>query len=136
MRQGKRTAPQDRTRVVELASQGLSLRQIAERLGISSATTKNILAKELRRCDRCARAIARGSLCSVCSLPTQAPLGERLKAFRTAAGLSQERLALTIRTHQMALLDWEKGRRQPTQHQLQRLAEALGITVQELTGMP
>jgi transcriptional regulator with XRE-family HTH domain len=134
MPEGKRIGPQDRQRVFELASQGLSVRQIAERMGISSPTAQRILAQSPRRCVRCGRLIDRGDLCPVCSLPMDAPFCDRLKAFRAVADVSQMALALKIDVHVSRVRNWEKGREQPTEHEVKMLAEALGLTVPELTG--
>ena len=134
MARGERIGLKDRQRVFELASRGLSVRQIAERMGISSLSAKQILAQGLRRCTRCGRIIVSGDLCHVCSLPAEAPLCDRLKAFRAVAGLSQMAVVLVMGVHESRLRNWEKGRKQPTEHELEMLAAALGITVQELTG--
>jgi DNA-binding XRE family transcriptional regulator len=134
MPHGKQIRPQDRQRVFELASQGVSTRQIAERMGISSLAAKQILAKGLVRCARCGKMVGSGDLCPVCSLPAEAPFHDRLKAFRRIAGLSQMTLALTIGVSEIQVRNWEKGRTQPTERELKMLAEALGLTAQELTG--
>jgi len=134
MPHGKQIRPQDRERVFELASQGLPTRQIAERMGIGFLAAKQILAKRLLRCARCGRVVGSGDLCPVCSLPAEAPFCDRLKAFRRIAGLSQMTIALRIGMHESRVRSWENGRRQPAEHELKMLAEALGLTVQELTG--
>jgi transcriptional regulator with XRE-family HTH domain len=43
-------------------------------------------------------------------------------------------VVLVMGVHESRLRNWEKGRKQPTEHELEMLAAALGITVQELTG--
>lgn len=134
MPHGKRIGLEDRARVFELAGQGLSAQGIAERLRINPQTVRDLLAKGLRRCARCGRLIDGGNLCPVCSLPEQAPLGPRLKAFRVAAGVSQWGLALKINVAISQVRRWESGQKQPAEHELQLLADTLGITVQELTG--
>ena len=131
----KRIGLRDRQRVLELADEGLSIRQIAERMGISFSTAKNVLAQGLRHCARCGRLTDRADLCPVCSLPANAPFCDRLKAFRTVANVSQMSLALKIGVHESRVRNWEKGRTQPTEEsELKMLAEALGLTVQDLTG--
>jgi transcriptional regulator with XRE-family HTH domain len=125
----------DQQRVLELASQGLSARQIAQRMGIRSETVHRTLAKGLTRCGRCARTITTGHLCAVCRLPANATFGERLRAFRTAAGVSQLWLALKIGVSNSQLRLWENSQRQPAEHELQMLAQGLERTVQELTGI-
>lgn len=124
----------DRARVFELASQMLSVRDITERTGISSQTIRTILAKGLRRCTQCGRLIDTGDACPACALPAAAPLADRLKAFRTVAAVAQMVLALRIGVDVKTVRAWEKGQAQPGEHGLKLLAEALGITVQELTG--
>ena len=131
----KRIGLKDRQRILELASQGLSVRQIAERVGISAPTTKKVLANGLRRCARCDKLTDREDLCRACALPVGAPFSDRLKAFRVAANVSQLALALTIGVHESRVRNWEKGRKQPTPGELTRVAETLGISVQELTGV-
>jgi transcriptional regulator with XRE-family HTH domain len=135
MAHGKRVGPKERERVFELASQGLSLRRIADHLGISPATAHRILVMGLTRCGRCGRIIDSGELCLSCSLPPQASFGERLKAFRTAAGISQLELALKIGVEPNQERTWEHEQKQPNEHEVEMLAKALELTVQELTGM-
>jgi DNA-binding XRE family transcriptional regulator len=103
-------------------------------MGISFLAAKQILAKGLLRCARCGKVVGSGDLCPVCSLPAEAPFYDRLKAFRRIAGLSQMTLALTIGVSEIRVRNWEKGRTLPTEYELKMLAEALGLTVQELTG--
>jgi DNA-binding XRE family transcriptional regulator len=131
----KRIGLKMRQRVLELANQRLSIRQIAQRVGITSPTAKKILAQGLRHCARCGRLTDRGDLCAVCSLPVDASFCDRLKAFRTVADVSQMALALTIGVSVNTMRSWENGRRQAAEQELEMLAEALGLTVQELAGM-
>jgi DNA-binding XRE family transcriptional regulator len=131
---GKRIGLKDRALVIALASQGLSVPEIVERTGITSGTVRHILKQGLRRCARCGRVTDRGDLCPVCSLSAWAPVGKRLKAFRTVADISQMTLALTIGVHMASIWKWESGRKRPAEHELRLLAKALGISVQELTG--
>jgi transcriptional regulator with XRE-family HTH domain len=130
----RRIGLKERQRLFELESQGLSVQKIAERMGISFLTAKQILAKRLFLCARCGRVSDSGGLCPVCSLPAEAPFCDRLKAFRTIAGVSQMSLGLAMGVHESRVRNWEKGRKQPTEHELQMLAAALGLTVHELTG--
>ena len=125
-RPDKRIGLKVRQRVLELANQGLSIRQIAERAGITAPTVKKVLAQGLRHCARCGRLTDRGDLCPVCSLPADAPFCDRLKAFRMLADLSQMALGLKIRVHESRVRNWEKGQAQPTERELKVLAEALG----------
>ena len=70
----------------------------------------------------------------MCSLLAEASFGDRLKAFRTAAGLSQFGFSLQVGARADQVGRWEKGKDRPAQHELELLAEALGLTVQALTG--
>jgi transcriptional regulator with XRE-family HTH domain len=72
---------------------------------------------------------------AVCSLPAETPLGKRLRVIRTGAGFSQERLASRIDVSIWRVRGWENGPKLPAEHELKKLAEALGVTVQELTGI-
>jgi transcriptional regulator with XRE-family HTH domain len=68
-------------------------------------------------------------------LPPQASFGERLKAFRMAAGVSQLELALKIGVEPNQERTWEYGQKHPNEQELEMLAKALELTVQELTGL-
>ena len=125
----------DRQRVLELSNQRLSVRQIAERMNISCEAAERTLARGLRRCGRCARTIGTGRVCSVCALSAKAAFGERLRAFRSAASMSQLQLAMNIGVGCARVRHWEKGQRPPAEHELEMLAEALELTVQQLTGI-
>jgi DNA-binding XRE family transcriptional regulator len=118
-------ALKERQRILELARQGLSARQIAQRLGIALKTARKILAKGLAQCDQCGRVFASGDGCPVCSLLAEASFGDRLKAFRTAAGLSQFGFSLEVGARADQVGRWEKGKGRPAQHELELLAEAL-----------
>jgi transcriptional regulator with XRE-family HTH domain len=59
-------------------------------------------------------------------------MGQRLKRFREAAGLSQPALAQAARVPVGSLRNWEYGIRQPRLDAAARLARALGITLDEL----
>jgi transcriptional regulator with XRE-family HTH domain len=120
---------------LELADQGLSARQIAQRLEISVKTVQQTLVKGLTHCDQCGRTIGRGHRCPVCALLSEAQFSQRLKAFRKAANLSQLQLALNVGVSDARVRQWENGQKQPAEHELEMLAEALGLTVQELTGI-
>jgi serine/threonine protein kinase len=83
-RPDKRIGLRDRQRILELANQGLHIPQIAERLSISSSTTKKVLAQGLRGCVQCGRLTDTLDLCPVCSLPVDAPLPERHRDIKPA----------------------------------------------------
>lgn len=59
-------------------------------------------------------------------------IGKRIKAARQKAGMSQEELAQAIGSTKSAVSRYEAGKRQPSYDQLQRIAAALGVPVQEL----
>ncbi|MBQ8295478.1 MAG: helix-turn-helix transcriptional regulator [Clostridia bacterium] len=58
--------------------------------------------------------------------------GERLKAFRTEKGLTQEELANKLYVSKKAISKWETGRGLPDVALLPHLATALGVTMEEL----
>jgi DNA-binding XRE family transcriptional regulator len=111
-----------RRRILDLAGQGLSAWQIAERLSISRKSVHWVLAQ--------------GSVepNPLCSLPPGASLAQRLKALRSPVGFTQERLALEIGVSTTTVVTWETGKCQARKEMLQRLAQALQVTVKELTG--
>lgn len=63
-------------------------------------------------------------------------VGQRIRAARRAAGLSQARLAAAIGWPQGVISEWESGQRRPGQAATWELARALGTTVQQLLGEP
>jgi transcriptional regulator with XRE-family HTH domain len=54
-------------------------------------------------------------------------IGERLKKFRTASGLSQKQLAEKSGMSEPAIRNYELGNRYPNGKQLEKIAGALGI---------
>ena len=58
-------------------------------------------------------------------------MGEKLKAARKAAGLSQVELAARVGCHQKDVARWEAGR-EPKALTLKKLAQALGCSMDEL----
>lgn len=59
-------------------------------------------------------------------------VGQRLRALRTAQGMSQEKLAELLRITQSNVSGLERGVRSLTIHQVARLALALGTSIDEL----
>lgn len=57
---------------------------------------------------------------------------EKLKKIRTEKGLSQKKLADMIGVSQTAVYSWEKGNMLPKFEQMQRIAAALDVTLDEL----
>lgn len=56
-------------------------------------------------------------------------IGERIKQVRNAKGLTQKQLGAISGTSEITIRQYELGKRQPRLEQLQRIAEALGTTV-------
>lgn len=63
-------------------------------------------------------------------------LGQNIQAARRARGLSQEQLAERIGISRQALGKWENDTALPGLDNLQALAEALGVSVDALLGLP
>lgn len=62
-------------------------------------------------------------------------LGDRIKQFRTAQGLTQQQLADKVGVTQTAVAAWECGKRGvPKGNNLLKLAQALGLEANELLG--
>jgi len=62
--------------------------------------------------------------------------GERLKAFREAAGLSQRALAREIGEQYSNVRYWETSGNLPRSNVLIPMAKVLGVTLEELLGEP
>ena len=60
-------------------------------------------------------------------------MGRRLRRYRQAGNFSQRRLAAAIGVHVNTLTRWEIGGIDPGHRALPRIAEALGIALDELT---
>ena len=63
---------------------------------------------------------------------TTETLGERIRAARQAAGLSQEKLAERLGLTRQAVTKWETGQSAPSTENLLHLAEVLGVPVTAL----
>lgn len=61
---------------------------------------------------------------------------KNLKRFRKRKGLSQAELARRLNYGYTAIANYESGRNEPSFDTLIELAEILGITVDELLGVP
>ncbi|MEK7668201.1 MAG: helix-turn-helix transcriptional regulator [Gemmatimonadota bacterium] len=59
--------------------------------------------------------------------------GQRLRQLRAQAALSQEALAQRAGIHRTYLSGIERGTRNPSLHNLFRIARALGTTLSDLT---
>lgn len=61
-------------------------------------------------------------------------MGQRLQELRQRAGLSQSELARAAEVPIGSLRNWEHGRRTPLLDAAARIAQALGISLDELAG--
>lgn len=61
-------------------------------------------------------------------------LGERIRAARRAKGISQDGLAQLVGRHQTAISLWERDEREPSRHEIVRLASKLNIPIADLEG--
>ncbi len=59
-------------------------------------------------------------------------LGERIKACRQSAGLSQEKIAELVGVSRQAVTKWEVNQSAPNTENLFKLAEIFGVTVEML----
>lgn len=55
-----------------------------------------------------------------------------IKRLRTAKGITQEAFAKTVNVSRQAISSWETGRTQPDIEMIGTLAEALGVSIEEL----
>src|SRR5215211_4673001 len=62
--------------------------------------------------------------------------GEIIRRLRQEAGLSQAGLAAAAGVHTRQITRYESGEQQPALGVAQRLAQALGVTLDELAGAP
>lgn len=58
--------------------------------------------------------------------------GQRLLELRTAANIKRERLAVDVDRSFSSIVKWERGENTPTVADVGRIAEALGVGVEEL----
>lgn len=56
-------------------------------------------------------------------------VGKKIKRFRTAFGLSQKELAQRAGMSEPAIRNYELGNRTPSEKQLEKIADALGISI-------
>lgn len=59
-------------------------------------------------------------------------IGSRIKSMRNEKGLTQEQLAVRLHVTRQAVSNWETGKTQPDIETLGSIADALGISFQEL----
>ena len=62
------------------------------------------------------------------------PFGARLRALRKSKGYTQGMLGARADLHQQAIQAIEIGRRHPTPYTITRLADALGVPIEDLAG--
>lgn len=67
---------------------------------------------------------------------TEPQFGEIIRRLRQEAGLSQAGLAAAVGIHTRQITRYESGDQQPALGVAQRLAQALGVTLDELAGSP
>jgi len=90
---------------------GLSQRALAARLGVNP---KTVWLWELGKHDPPAALVPRiEAVIGPSPVDPEAPIGERLRAYRRALGLKQRELADQIGVHQKSICAWERGRRLP-----------------------
>ena len=58
----------------------------------------------------------------------------RIKDLREAKGLTQEALGALLGVNQSTIASWESGKKSPTLPNLVRMADYLGVTLDELMG--
>ena len=61
-------------------------------------------------------------------------LGERLRAARTNAGLTQQRVAQHLKITAQTVRNWEGGRSEPTEHSMETLAALYNVPWERLEG--
>lgn len=59
-------------------------------------------------------------------------MGEKLKAVREAAGLTQVKLAEMLEVTQRDISHWESGKRMPNVLMVKKMAQVLGCTMEDL----
>jgi transcriptional regulator with XRE-family HTH domain len=134
-----------RRQAAELRAQGLTLREIGERLGVLPSAVSRWLRTSASgnpaplpvRCCRCRSEIPEApatsridpaALCLRClTLHPETPFGQRLKAFRLAAGLTEAELARRSGVPQTSLSTFELRDREPCWSTLVKLVRVLGV---------
>ena len=136
----KRNGYQHTVQFTKLRAQGLTLQEIGNRLGVSRQYVHQQLQQNAPAiilpgipCCACAKEIApkpwgRGVsrvFCLSC-LPADAAFGERLRAYRVAAQLTQGELANRVGVLLQTIYKWERHRIQPRPSNVAKLGSILG----------
>jgi transcriptional regulator with XRE-family HTH domain len=151
MVQGRKPDPKRRRRLAALRAQGLSYAAIGRMIGISRQSVQETLRRMEQPhvcsvpCSACgediisAGALPRDqatALCLAClKARPHAPFGQRVKALRLAAGLTQAELAGRTGINPCSLRKYESGEAAPRQATLVKLAHALHVKPRTLEGM-
>jgi transcriptional regulator with XRE-family HTH domain len=149
-RRGRPPNRQKHPLIIELAAQGLSRRQIAERVGVTPEWVRCILAEHglsvslrILKCRQCGKTLTSGHkaeqnpdvLCASClSRHSGYSFGQRLRSLRLAANLSRAELSARCGLSQALLGNYERDEGQPTEESLGRLAQGLGVKVETVLG--
>lgn len=64
--------------------------------------------------------------------PIDPAFGRRIAQIRTSRGMKQTELAGRLNVHKVTLHGWETGRRRVDPVSIKRIADILGVTVDEL----
>jgi transcriptional regulator with XRE-family HTH domain len=124
----------------------LSKAQLAAALGVTASAVsqwENLTTKELtadlllKACDTLnvtPHWLLRGEGFGPGDLPNGDDIGSRIRAARSARGLSQEQLAELIGKTKGAVSQWEQGTTTPRRELIDPLARHLGVTVSWLLG--
>jgi transcriptional regulator with XRE-family HTH domain len=141
---GRRANAERRRRIVELRACGLTIVQIARRLGVTHQSVHRHLKAAgatrprpgVVRCRACGAEVAAGHqllernlapLCLPCLAKwPDAPLAERLRSHRLAAGLTQVELARRAGVPEQSIGRYERGEKSPGVRILARLFQVLG----------
>ena len=152
-RGSRRGRPPDGSRdpvVLDLAAQGLTRRQIAQKAGVSPEWVRCILARhglsvslKVLQCNSCGAPVASGHKahqksavsCLACLAQRPGPpLAQRLRTLRLAANLSRAQLSARCGLSLAVLGIYERGEGLPSPESLSRLARALGVGAAALAG--
>jgi transcriptional regulator with XRE-family HTH domain len=143
--QGRKPYRMQRREAARLRANGLTLAEIGRRLGKSPQGAASLL-HPLREtpvaiCRRCGAAVvsrgalpdARPALCLSCLAECpEATFGDRLQAFRLAAGLTRKEFAKIANVLETSMGRYEQGRFRPRSAALFRVARALGVPPEAL----